>query len=70
MDIRAWKDAAINWFRSGHATDEQWEEAAQALLDRSENDGLHNGLDTSIFNHACFKGATPENFGDSIAGGE
>ena len=66
MDIRDWKDSAIDWFKGGNATEEQWEEMAEALLDRSENDGLHNGLDNSIFNHACFKGATPSQFGDSV----
>lgn len=62
MNIRVWKDSAIDWFRSGHATDEQWEEMAEALLNRSENEGLNNVLDGSIFNHACYKDTTSHKF--------
>ena len=55
MNIRDWKDSAIDWFVMGLATKEQWEEMAEALLDRSENEGLKNNLDNDIFNHACNK---------------
>ena len=65
MDIRIWKDAAIDWFKDRHATDKQWEEMAEALLDRSEGDGLQNGLDDSIFNHACYKGAAPDQLAEA-----
>lgn len=66
LDFRDWKNAAIDWFSQGKATDEQWEEMAEALLDRSEDEGLTNRLDNDIFLHACSKGATPNQFGDSI----
>ena len=55
MDIRDWKKAAIDWFKSGHATDEQWEVMAECLLDRSEGDGLRADLDACIFNQACYE---------------
>ena len=52
MDIRDWKESAVEWFKTGYATDEQWEEMAEALLDRSENEGLKHNLDSDIFSNA------------------
>ena len=69
MDVRDWKDSAKDWFQSGHATDEHWEEMAEVLLSRSENDGLGSGLDHDILNHACYRGATLNQFGDSVGKG-
>lgn len=36
MDIREYKDAVIELFRSGTASDEQWERMANAVLYASE----------------------------------
>jgi len=39
MSIDEYKTAVVELFKSGRASDEQWEEMAQVVLDSSERDG-------------------------------
>lgn len=66
MSITDWKAAAIDWFKTGKATDEQWDELAEVLCAAGEDGKTSEEFDRCIFNHACYMGATPEQFGDSL----
>jgi len=44
MDIEEYKAAVIALFKSGNATDEQWDEMATTVLYRSENEYRSDGV--------------------------
>lgn len=50
MDINEYKDAVIRIFKSGEATESQWQQLAEIVLYASENDFLScEAIDRFVF---------------------
>lgn len=60
MNVTEWKQAAIDHFRDGKATDQEWAELAECLLWHSEHEGLEI-LDPVIDPEAFAAESQPEN---------
>ena len=66
MTCKEWEAALIKHFKSGNATDEQWEEIAVIINNAAEDGDIDNDLCEIINNIAVGDGADRSMLGDSI----